>query len=154
MIAHNKTFVTHQMLLSKISTYDSLARAVHQEDMYNLLYDNRESFSRIYIPQFTHSRYQNEIKLEMEFVWGVQMCITTPQSYYKIIYEDIVLSDKKNGFKDLTYHNFIVMENNYLAYVDLESYGYWTIAQRRSEFLKGICRFPEEHLPRSKQVNF
>ena len=153
MIGHHKSgHVNHTMLLSKISTYANETRAAHQEDMYDLLYDNRKSFSRIYIPKFTHSRYQNEIRLEMEFVWGHQMSPITPQRYYKNIYEDIVLNNKNCGFKDLTYHNFVVMETGSLAYVDLESYGYWTIAQRRSAFLRGICRFPEEHLPR--QVSF
>ena len=152
MISHNKGHVDHSMLLIKTSVYTNKNTAILYEKNLEILQENINSFNRIYVPRFTWDRYESEIRLEMEFVWGIQMCITTPQSYYKIIYEDIVLNDEKYGFKDLSFHNFLVMETGHLAYVDLESYGYHTIARRRSEFLKGICRFPEEHLHR--QVSF
>ena len=152
MISHNKGHVDHSMLLTKTSVYNNKDMAIRYEKDLAHLHENIDSFNRIYVPRFTWDRYENEIRLEMEFVWGHQMSLTTPQRYYKIIYEDIVLNNRNYGFKDLTYHNFVVMETGSLAYVDLESYGYHTIARRRSAFLRGICRFPEGHLPR--QVSF
>lgn len=147
MMSHNNGHVTHTMMLTKTSSYVTSTDADRHENMYSLLYENRESFNRIYIPAFTWSRYQNKIKLEMEFIWGQQMNMTTTFGYHKIIYEDIVLNNERFGFKDLSKHNFIIREDESLAFVDLESYGNWTINQRRSHFLKEICNFPEEYLP-------
>ncbi len=153
MKGHDKGYVNHSMLLTKTSSYVKARDADNYEKNLEILYDNRKSFNRIYVPEFTWTRYESTVKLEMEFVWGIQMAIyNTTLPYNTMIYEDLVLNNERYGFKDLSRHNFLIREDNSLAFVDLESYGHWTIAQRRSEFLKGICRFPEEHLPR--QVSF
>ena len=140
--------VSHQMLLCKTSTFVHLDKAIAYDNNLEILHENRESFNRIYIPQFTWDRYQNEIKLEMEFVWGQQMYPgLLKDGHRKIIYEDMVLNNKTYGFKDLSSHNFILLENKSIAFVDLESYGLHSIAKRRAEFLSGICQFPKKYLP-------
>jgi len=140
--------VSHQMLLCKTSTFVHLDKAIDYDNNLEILHENRESFNRIYIPQFTWDRYQNEIKLEMEFVWGQQMYPgLLKDGHRKIIYEDMVLNNKTYGFKDLSSHNFILLENKSIAFVDLESYGLHSIAFRRAEFLAGICQFPRDYLP-------
>jgi len=140
--------VSHQMLLCKTSTFVHLDKAIAYDNNLEILHENRESFNRIYIPQFTWDRYQNEIKLEMEFVWGHQMYpAMLKDDYLKIIYEDIVLNNKTYGFKDLSLHNFILTKNKSISFVDLESYGLHSIAKRRAEFLSGICQFPKKYLP-------
>ena len=140
--------VSHQMLLCKTSTFVHLDKAIDYDNNLEYLHENRESFNRIYIPQFTWDRYQNEIKLEMEFVWGHQMYpAMLKDDYRKIIYEDMVLNNKTYGFKDLSLHNFILTKNKSISFVDLESYGLHSIAKRRAEFLSGICQFPKNYLP-------
>lgn len=148
MIGHDKGHVNHTMFLSKTSEYRRMKDAVHHEALLEHLHDNRTSFNRIYIPDFSWTRRGSLIKLEMEFVWGEQMNIaSSPEIYYKTIYEDLVLGNEEYGFKDLSKHNFIIREDFSLAFVDLETYGPYPIDQRRAKFLLRICNFPEDYLP-------
>ena len=91
MKGHDKGYVNHSMLLTKTSSYVKARDADNYEKNLEILYDNRKSFNRIYVPEFTWTRYESTVKLEMEFVWGIQMAIyNTTLPYNTMIYLSLI----------------------------------------------------------------
>jgi hypothetical protein len=132
---HVKPYATHQMMITKLQTYNLLEKAKEFARWLEVLKIKMKSdnwfIGSVRIPKFDYKIQENKITIEAEYMFGKQLDISSASGWRDIIYNDMVDVDKNYGFRDYTFDNFIIREtrplgikepNWTIAYVDLEAF--------------------------------
>lgn len=134
---HRKPYANHQMMITKLCTYDHINilnwTVSNLEQLKSEVEDNNWFYRRIRIPKFSYVAKKNQLMIKMEFMFGKQLNLSSSnkQKWKNIVWEDMVNIDDRYAFKDYNLDNFILRgtkpqgENDppwEIAFVDLEAY--------------------------------
>ena len=140
---HRKPYGNHQMMISKLCTYDCKRILIRTVENLNMLKKKVETnnyfYGRFRIPKFSYEIKGLQLHINMEFMFGKQLNPSRiPNGHWAqwkkirdMVYEDMVNIDDPMAFTDFTLDNFIVRGGKPLgegdqpweiAYVDLEAY--------------------------------
>ena len=138
---HRKPYGNHQMMISKLCTYDLKRTLIRNVENLNMLKKKVETnnyfYGRFRIPKFSYEIKGLQLHINMEFMFGKQLCRSgmmgrkTFSAFRDMVYEDMVNIDDPMAFIDFNLDNFIVRGGKPLgegdqpweiAYVDLEAY--------------------------------
>jgi hypothetical protein len=148
---HRKPHVKHQLMITKLCTFDEQHRLEHNvknlEKLKSKISPTNYFCGRIKIPKFSYEVKGKQLTIKMEYMFGEQLNFwVLGRNYSKwkdIIFEDMVIADDKIGFNDYTLDNFIIRgarplgnnEPNWeIAYVDLEAYYHLSDLERIIKF--------------------
>ena len=151
---HVKSYATHQMMITKLQTYNELYDAQEFARCLEILKTKMESddwfFGLIRIPKFEYKIEENQITIESEYMFGKQLDISTAARWSSFIYDNMVNVDDSIGFIDYSFDNFIIRSDRPLgikepnwtiAYVDLEAFCECTKLKRKEFFEKDYERY-------------
>ena len=156
---HVKKHAKHQMMITKLQTYNDVTYAKYRSSDLDVLKRNCEErnwfFGSIKIPKFEYVIKENKILIQSEFMFGVQLNQVDIPDHQSTIYNELVNIDNIEelyGFKDLTLDNFIIrsddgkqLDNNEpywnFAYVDHEGFTKCTKKDKKKKFEEQIKRW-------------
>ena len=138
---HRKPYANHQMMISKLCTYDHKRTLIRNVKNLNTLKKKVETnnyfYGRFRIPKFTYEIKGLQLHMNIEFMFGKQLCRygmmgrKTFSAFRDMVYEDMINIDDPMAFIDFNLDNFIIRGSKPLgegdqpweiAYVDLEAY--------------------------------
>ena len=128
---HVKYYANHQMVITKLQTFNELEHVQGTEKSLRILQLNMERLNwflgDIRIPKFNYNVNfeKNQVKIYSEYMFGTQIYPKIAYENKDVIYDSMVNSDqtwfyqegikhittlktKNYGFKDYSYENFIV----------------------------------------------
>ena len=118
---YDKEYVVHRFCLIKEQEFSEAKSAQKQLARYNLL--QNAMFGPINIPAFKVTAHECILKLEIEFVKGIQWTGPDLLDNYDLVADHIVLNESQFSLSDFSPLNFITeLETEKIFYVDLESY--------------------------------
>ena len=134
-------YANHQMMISKLCTYDLKRTLIRNVENLNMLKKKVETnnyfYGRFRIPKFSYEIKGLQLHINMEFMFGKQlnrsgmMGRKTFSAFRDMVYEDMVNINDPMAFIDFNLDNFIIRGSKPLgegdqpweiAYVDLEAY--------------------------------
>lgn len=119
---YKKEYATHRFCLIKEQEFPEAKTAQWQLARYNVL--QNAVFGPINIPAFKVTTQGCILKLEIEFIKGIQWTGPDLLDNYDLVADHIVLNESQYSFEDFSPLNFITeLETEKIFYVDLESYG-------------------------------
>ena len=146
---HRKPYGNHQMMITKLCTYDNRSHLDwtyrNLEKLRNEVEPNNWFYGRIRIPKFSVEVKKKQMMIKMEFMFGKQLNLSSVNQKWKdIVWNDMVNVKGHTAFKDYNLDNFIIRgtkpqgENEIpweIAYVDLEAYAETIKSYRITSFL-------------------
>jgi len=146
---HVKYYASHQMMITKLQTFNDLKYTSGAEQSLRVLKSTMEDcdwfLGDIKIPKFDYDVNfdKNQITTHSEFMFGTQVNWNSGWRLKDFIYDNMVDIDGDYGFKDYSLENFIERGNKplgknespwNLAYVDLEAFCKCTKDDRKKAF--------------------
>ena len=133
---HKKYYATHQLMMSKLCTYENAYTLMwnirNLQKLKEKLEDTNYFYGRFRIPKFSFETRGLQLYLKMEYMFGKQVYKElVTKELRDMVWEDMVNTDDTYAFKDLNLDNFIRRGTKPLAegdpyweyaYVDLEAY--------------------------------
>ena len=148
-ITHEKYYANHQMIITKLQTFNDPIYTKGTEKSLRILKSTMENrnwfFNEIKIPRFNFDvdLDKNQIVTYSEFMFGTQVNWNSGWRLKDFIYNSMVDTDEDYGFKDFSLENFIERGTKPLgkdeppwdlAYVDLEAFCECTKKDREKAF--------------------
>ncbi len=140
----------HQLMITKLMTYkkhDTYIWRKEQLETLQQLMQGDKFLGEVRIPQFTFDCQDDQIKMEIEFMYGSQCHkLMFKEEDLTTIYDSLVDHPGDFGVHDYNKDNFIknndIGEKGWtLAYVDLEGIYPCTREDRQIDFFRGLCDF-------------
>tara|TARA_Y100000004_G_C8725943_1_gene332131 strand:- start:11 stop:409 length:399 start_codon:yes stop_codon:yes gene_type:complete len=129
----NKSF----QIIKTISYADS---EIVKEKVENLKTLKDKTFNKIKIPHFSFNVYENVISIHMEFIKGQVLNNHNKLSYKNTILKDLVERDDKFSAAGYAPGNFIIGDDGFLYFVDLEDMRFIDHEERMFKFKKDFLK--------------